>query len=147
MGLGKTLTLLALICSSLDNVNEEGRTLIIAPKSSMLPIDLKWDSANATCSYPPLGKPGQKVRSFADLKWYLEGLELANTCSHIKDGHLDTVTYLGSNRSSKFSEAHHSCQIVLTTYETMRVEWPKGPLHLQQWHRVILDEGSLDFLP
>ncbi|KAF8862893.1 hypothetical protein BDZ45DRAFT_702737 [Acephala macrosclerotiorum] len=113
MGLGKTLSLLALVCSSLDSLaNEESSpndgmsraTLIVTPKSTI---------------------PG----------WQQQAER------HIHAGQMRLAVYHGSNRHllpSKFWET----DIILTTYETLRLDWAaSGPLYSGTWRRLVLDEA------
>ncbi|KAH7305451.1 SNF2 family N-terminal domain-containing protein [Stachybotrys elegans] len=112
MGLGKTLSFLALLCWSLDALENEPElldakdgftTLIVTPKSS-----------NCTPEY----------------------------CLHTKHGHVAWVIYHGPGRQSMFSKSEQNIHVVLTTYETMRSDWAnQGPLYQRRWYRVVLDEA------
>ena len=53
------------------------------------------------------------------------------------------MVYHGSARKH-LSQKLQNVEVVLTTYETMRSDWVNGgALYLEQWHRIVLDEGKL----
>lgn len=55
------------------------------------------------------------------------------------------MTYHGSKRSSLVNEVLDA-DVVITTYETVRMEWADQsgtrPLQCVRWLRVVLDEGK-----
>ncbi|KAK5633502.1 hypothetical protein RRF57_009216 [Xylaria bambusicola] len=117
MGLGKTLSMLALICTSLDYesptevgnpTREHQGTLIIAPKST-------------------IGNWVQQVEE------------------HIHERGIRITVYHGSNRKS-LNNQFGNFDIIITTYETVRTEFTArggaGPLFSWKWLRVALDEGK-----
>ncbi|KAI8630297.1 SNF2 family N-terminal domain-containing protein [Xylariaceae sp. FL1651] len=121
MGLGKSLSMLALICSSLDfnsmtihrNQNERHQgTLIVAPKSTIY----GW---------------------------------VAQIKEHIHEGQLRVIIYHGSDRQS-LADQFRDVDVVITTYQTIRTEWAaKGatnPLFSWKWLRVVLDEGKVQYV-
>ncbi|UKZ70767.1 uncharacterized protein TrAtP1_011737 [Trichoderma atroviride] len=116
MGLGKTLSMLALICSSLDDMecqnSESGEML---PKQS-------WTTLIVT--------PKTAIHT-----WQRQ------CASHIHHGKIKTAVYLGPGRK-RLRDELQSSDIIFTTYETMRRDWvEKGPLFTHSWHRVVLDEA------
>lgn len=158
MGLGKTLSVLALICSSLDarttrNNGNENRspsgTLIIAPKSSRINHNLghtrQLSKANNSKSHSWLAradiKVGKQEGKFSSLVMKADHL----TCRHIHKNQVKAATYHGPKRESYFSDFVDT-DIVITTYETVRSDFtaPDGtrPLHSWPWLRIVLDEGK-----
>ncbi|KAK6073666.1 transcription termination factor 2 (SNF2 family domain-containing protein) [Seiridium cupressi] len=61
---------------------------------------------------------------------------------HVRRGQLKTVVYHGPNRQ-RLSAAFQGAAIVLTTYETLRMESQatKSCLYSNIWHRLVLDEA------
>ncbi|KAH8597908.1 SNF2 family N-terminal domain-containing protein [Bisporella sp. PMI_857] len=113
MGLGKSLSLLALVCSSLDSLANQERS----PNDGI---------SRATLIVTPKSTiPGWKQQ----------------VQRHIHADQLRLAVYHGSNRNllpSMFWEN----DIILTTYETLRLEWAaNGPLYSGIWRRVVLDEA------
>ena len=124
MGLGKTLSILALVTSTLDDARDFGRqepsirlesvqrnvkaTLIICPKSVMS----NWD----------------------------EQVKL-----HTKPKRLRVYSYHGSSRTQDLDELA-KCNIVLTSYSTAAAEFQdkhksRNALASINWFRIVLDEG------
>ncbi|MCJ1307332.1 hypothetical protein MMC25_000978 [Agyrium rufum] len=115
MGLGKTLTVLALICSSLDQMESQGPngldtqtqgTLIVAPMSTI------------TAWQDQIGR-------------------------HILPGRIHYAVYHGSDRHELVVEMQ-KYNIVVTTYETLRSEWEAGgPLFRTPIHNSLDDYRAL----
>jgi len=116
MGLGKTLTTLALICGHLDERDSRTlpgskqpiATLIVAPKT----VILAWET---------------QIRTHIDLS------------------RIAFVTYYGPSRHQVISQFAQS-DIVLTTYDVLRMDFISGKdstVYSHRWHRVVLDEGEL----
>ncbi|UPL01101.1 hypothetical protein LCI18_012035 [Fusarium solani-melongenae] len=113
MGLGKTLSILSLICWSMDAFNDSKSggekptsltTLVVAPKSTIT----GWQNQ----------------------------IE-----KHIYPGQLSVATYHGTDRE-RLVQQFRSHDIILTTYQTLRSDWAaKGPLFSEKWFRVVLDEA------
>jgi len=151
MGLGKSLSLLALICWRLDVMDRQNTTevnqgpqatLIVTPKSSIhqLPIYLArviWPPR----SYSWMVETGQDVWNphhpiCVSCSW------LTESSSHIHHGKLRVSVYHGSERERLASELYQS-DIVITTYETLRSDWvANGSLYSVKWLRLVLDEGQ-----
>ncbi|KAL7910094.1 SNF2 family N-terminal domain-containing protein [Trichoderma velutinum] len=116
MGLGKSLSILALICSSLD--------VMEARKSESEKM-----------------QPGRSCTTLivtpkSTIYNWQQQCE-----SHICPGRIKIAVYLGSGRK-RLQDSFQNPDIVLTTYETMRVDWEnKGYLFTSQWYRVVLDEA------
>ena len=67
--------------------------------------------------------------------------------THLRPQTLRYWTYCGPKRSEGVS-AMHTHDIVITTYDSVAIEWrglDKGPkpLFSIDWHRIVLDEGTL----
>ena len=61
---------------------------------------------------------------------------------HIRPGRLRSLVYHGSKRKDVVPEID-SCDVVLTTYDTLRSDWAtNGPLYKGTWVRIMLDEGE-----
>ncbi|KAF3760335.1 hypothetical protein M406DRAFT_269047 [Cryphonectria parasitica EP155] len=113
MGLGKTLSTLALICHHLDRISNAATpqtsrmsraTLIVTPKSTIY------------------GWQQQITR-------------------HIRPGELKSLVYHGHKRQDSAAELHNN-DIVFTTYDTLRSDWAiYGPLYACSWTRIVLDEA------
>lgn len=158
MGLGKTLSVLALICSSLDarttrNIGNESRsplgTLIIAPKSSRIHHNLghtrQSSNANYLKSHSWLARADIKVGKQEGKLWGLVMKADHLTCRHIHKNQIKAAIYHGPKRESCFSDFVDT-DIIITTYETVRSDFaaPDGtrPLHSRPWLRIVLDEGK-----
>ncbi|KAK8037813.1 hypothetical protein PG991_001159 [Apiospora marii] len=136
MGLGKSLSLLALICSSLDqhqktDSNEKASsTLIVAPKSGKTRVKALFKQAGSLTAIPTqLSARGK--RNCQDL--------LSNR--HIHNGRVRLLLYHGASRS-QHRGTFGEFDIILTTYDTLRSECTlKGPLYSHPWLRLALDEG------
>lgn len=98
-------------------------------------------------SYLWMGKPDQDVsiptgscagnpsETTIDLGYYRG--------SHIQPRKLRWLTYHGAKRHEVVNDMGFQ-DVVLTTYETLRSDRTKqGPLFLQEWERIILDEGTI----
>ncbi|KAM7210964.1 SNF2 family N-terminal domain containing protein [Rhypophila decipiens] len=113
MGLGKTLSTLALLCWSLD--------------SSSLDDDVcGMNSCRQTLVVTPKSTlPGwqEQIRQY------------------VKKGQLKTTVFHGSNRG-KQAEKLDTCDVVFTTYQTLRSDWSGDQLlYSKPWARVVLDEA------
>ncbi|KAL4809143.1 SNF2 family N-terminal domain-containing protein [Aspergillus unguis] len=112
MGLGKTLSLLSLVCFSLDNLDESSfpdnhprATLIIAPKST-IPA---WEHQIKT---------------------------------HIRSGQVRYLVYHGTKREGAKQPFNRHYDIVITTYETLHHDSKAdNKLRGEKWYRVVLDEA------
>ncbi|KAI9695044.1 MAG: hypothetical protein M1822_000661 [Bathelium mastoideum] len=113
MGLGKTLSALALICSSIDmQVDQDG------PSSG--------DTALGTLIVAP--------------KTTIPGWQ-RQIERHIFADQVRVLVYHGSARQSMLPALKHY-DVVLTTYETLRMEWvTQGALYSGKWSRLTLDEA------
>ncbi|TGJ84976.1 hypothetical protein E0Z10_g3806 [Xylaria hypoxylon] len=125
MGLGKTLTMTALVAADLDNPREQAmatfRDLSHLPEVETSLIIIP----------PPL------------LDTWEEQLS-----EHVFDNHLKWCRHHAKNRITSFDELRGQ-HIVLTTYHTVSAEW-KGAKNAQSsllfsvnWKRIIIDEASL----
>ncbi|KIW15877.1 hypothetical protein PV08_05927 [Exophiala spinifera] len=121
MGLGKSLTTLALIAGSIDNGSS--------------PVETAEILANATLIITP--------KSVLP-NWENEILR------HFKQDSISFLTYHGTSRHEKLEGLRQTCDIVLTTYETVRQDHlratkyrPSGPLHRYDWRRIVLDEAHI----
>ncbi|CEJ82945.1 hypothetical protein VHEMI02983 [[Torrubiella] hemipterigena] len=123
MGLGKTLTMIALVASDLDSNP--------LPSESEYPtVDMPDTSATLIIVPPPL------IPS-----WEEQLLE------HVVPGELSFHRHHGKTRLNDISEIRQF-NIVLTTYHTVSAEWKaanggleKSPLFSVRWRRIILDEA------
>jgi hypothetical protein len=116
-------------------------TLIVTPKSSMFLIFMFCINISLKHpSNPWLAAASRKVPKLSRQTRF-RILTSIFTCRHIHAGQLRLAVYHGPNRhllSSNFWQT----DIVLTTYETLRLECEKtGPLYSGIWRRVVLDEG------
>ncbi|KAF4944314.1 hypothetical protein FSARC_14703, partial [Fusarium sarcochroum] len=118
MGLGKTLSMLSLICHFLDirrNVTKDkhtctNTTLIVAPKSTIY----GWEKQIRTTD---------------------------GCVSHIRADEISWATYHGPKRQEVW-DSIDSLDIVLTTYETLKSDQSKkSPLFELVWARIVLDEA------
>ncbi|KIM95726.1 hypothetical protein OIDMADRAFT_171182 [Oidiodendron maius Zn] len=113
MGLGKTLSTLALICHHIDRLTDHPSSqakgilrasLIVTPKSTIY----GWQ---------------RQIEK------------------HIRSEGIRSIVYHGSKRQNSANKLH-TFDIVLTTYDTLRSDWTVyGPLYTSTWSRIILDEG------
>ncbi|KAL2130486.1 hypothetical protein VTI74DRAFT_6340 [Chaetomium olivicolor] len=113
MGLGKTLSALALICHYLDT-----------PRHLTQP------------------RQGQAIRGtlIVTPKSTIYGWQ-QQIQRHIRPGQLHSLVYHGSKRKDAAPELD-SCDVVLTTYDTLRSDWAtNGLLYKSTWVRIILDEA------
>lgn len=148
MGLGKTLTLLALVCLSLDKFDGQklpsgtsGATLIITPKSSkfLMYYVLQREDSDGR-SYSRLGGTDYKVgRGTVTMRTGLIGFR------HIHPGQVRYLVYHGPKRRETQQALSRDYDIVITTYDTLLSDWRAGSgLHSEIWYRVALDEGKYD---
>lgn len=151
MGLGKTLSVLALIASSRDALDYQGiakqgstsrPTLIITPKSSVYrgPNISNKSWLLTLISDNRMGDPNWKVHT--RIQTFFE-LPLTTIFRHFRAGGMKFGVYHGPSRERLLSQFSH-LDIVLSTYETMRSSWlDKNEFCQTKWHRVVLDEGKL----
>ncbi|GIJ99468.1 hypothetical protein Aspvir_001600 [Aspergillus viridinutans] len=112
MGLGKTLSLLALVCLSLDRFSEE-----------QLPSSIP----RATLIITP--------------KSTIHGWE-EQIKRHIRPGQVRYLVYHGLKRRETQQTLSQNYDIVITTYDTLRLDWLAGSgLHRETWYRIALDEA------
>ncbi|KAH8897760.1 hypothetical protein GQ53DRAFT_679117 [Thozetella sp. PMI_491] len=113
MGLGKTLSTLSLICYSLDALDT-----LSASSQQKVPRATLIVTPNST----------------------IYGWE-KQIKTHIKEGQVSSMVYHGQGREQELHRSV-SCDIVLTTYDTLRSDLARdGPLFNQEWARVVLDEA------
>lgn len=156
MGLGKTLSVLALICWSLDTPDSQKSptnngvpraTLIVAPKSST--YFKSWPSLNNSVldglTSIQLYQGGNNKSKGMKSRTSEFPNRLPNPIffRHIHPGQVRAAVYHGSSRRRVSSELENN-DIVLTTYETLRSEWTAkgGALFSEKWSRLVLDEGQ-----
>jgi SWI/SNF-related matrix-associated actin-dependent regulator of chromatin subfamily A3 len=119
MGLGKTLEIIALICSPADGAG-------VLPTARPI-SDVYSNSTLIVCPLSVIGNWELQIRM------------------HCQPDRLKTYVYHGPNKNSsaQFLQEH---DVVVTTYETLRSYNPratKSGLHAVRWRRVILDEGHV----
>lgn len=114
MGLGKSLSMLALIAGDWVNTTprppNNRKTLLIVPSS----LVCTWED---------------ELRA------------------HIRPDTLRWALYRGPSRVQSF-ETILDCDVIMTTYNILATEWRNRkagskPLFSFQWHRIVLDEGTL----
>jgi SWI/SNF-related matrix-associated actin-dependent regulator of chromatin subfamily A3 len=126
MGLGKTLSVLALIAKTAPTANT-------------------WsEEQNETSDQ---ASDGSKRRSKATLVLVSSYLLLNHWLSEIKrhlDGSFSIVKYHGQRRERRLTEIA-SADIVITTYQTLATEMANAgsPLHKLTWYRTVLDEAHI----
>lgn len=118
MGLGKSLSMLALIAGDWSDSTQDSRqsrkTLLIVPSS----LVCTWEDELRT---------------------------------HVRPNTLRWALYRGPSRFQSF-ENMLNCDVIITTYNVLATEWrnmKRGskPLFSFQWHRIVLDEGTLQRPP
>ncbi|KAF4631765.1 hypothetical protein G7Y89_g6362 [Cudoniella acicularis] len=129
MGLGKTLTMIALIASDTDGSYGAQNRL---------------HENHVT----PLPGPGKRLTLVVVPLSLLPAWEEQLT-EHVYEGGLKWQRHYGKSRIISETESLSDCNIVLTTYQTLSSEWRKS-VDLQrsvlfhvQWRRVILDEAHV----
>jgi SWI/SNF related-matrix-associated actin-dependent regulator of chromatin subfamily C len=126
MGLGKTLSILSLITSTLDEAREFGR----AVPSDDIPEDFVEINSKATliiCPKSVLSNWQEQVKQ------------------HTKPGRLQVYCYHGPSRTQNLDELANY-NIVLTSYSTAASEFSdkskkRNALASIQWFRIVLDEA------
>jgi hypothetical protein len=124
MGLGKTLTMIALVASDLDNSGT---------------IDDVWDSEHEKCSVQTtlIIVPQPLLGTWED-----------QLSEHVVDGGLKFCRHHGKTRLSKISDLD-AVNIVLTTYHTLSADWKSSKSNADhivfsvRWRRVVLDEAHV----
>ena len=150
MGLGKSLVALALVAADVAKARaskiEHSPTLVIAPRSSKVALRV-WDWIELT-PYSPywLARSNRVVCTRGLLKvgpvsYANTKIDRLTTVSHFKRGTFRLHLYYGDQRARN-AECLSSHDIVLTTYDTLVAEKPKGLLRGVAWRRVVLDEGA-----
>ncbi|KAK3699266.1 SWI/SNF and RSC complex subunit Ssr2 [Vermiconidia calcicola] len=124
MGLGKTLSILALITNTLDEARAFGETW---PPNDMGDVERNAKATLIICPKSVLSNWAEQVKL------------------HTRPDRLKVFTYHGSNRTQDLEElAKHN--IVLTSYSTAAVEFgdksrKRNALASIQWFRIVLDEA------
>lgn len=161
MGLGKTLTMIALVASDLDSnplpseseyptvdMPDASATLIIVPPPCTSCFPWREPSPNIVVCLLTLGSDSKLGRTVARVCSYPIILNhTTNTSRHVVPGELGFHRHHGKTRLNDISEISQF-NIVLTTYHTVSAEWKaanggleKSPLFSVRWRRIILDEG------
>ncbi|KAH6867419.1 SNF2 family N-terminal domain-containing protein [Thelonectria olida] len=123
MGLGKTLTMIALVVTDLESVKNSTVHMSVDE-------DHKHDAAATLIIVPPP----------------LLGTWEEQLAEHVYDGGLKCRRHHGKFRLTEIEEVD-PLNVVLTTYHTVSAEWKvgkaanKSPLFSIRWRRVILDEA------
>jgi SNF2 family DNA or RNA helicase len=152
MGLGKTLSTIALIASDRNRtgkmaiaqddsfesiLTKRKTTLLVAPSTREIGVSSLQFLICGTRSFKGM-KPTPQLNFW-----------LTTFCRHLKPGTLRWVTHHGQRRLTTTTQI---CQydIVLTSYQTITSEWRKresvsSPVLLHRWHRIALDEGEWIF--
>ncbi|KAF8541081.1 SNF2 family N-terminal domain-containing protein [Trichophaea hybrida] len=124
MGLGKTLTILALITSTLDLA--EARRAAVRTNDIMRESEPEVNS-RATLIIAPVSTLGN---------WEEQIL------THVYPGQLSYCVYHGKNRSVD-SARLCNIDIVITTFSVVAQEWKskRDPFHATNFYRAVLDEA------
>lgn len=154
MGLGKTLSILSLVASSLDEAVEWSRLAPVQPQAP--PIPKKKGSSSGHFNVPtpeplaltPLKQNGKATLLICPLSTITNWEEQIK--AHVKAGQLTYYIYHGSNRI-KDPRRLAEYDIVLTTYGSVssevqaRNKGRPGPYPLEEvgWFRVVLDEAHM----
>jgi len=156
MGLGKTLTMIALIASDPvclqdrqspnlgDNPSEPvGQTLVVVPPPrTFKQTFLKVSPANReACSLGCLGRGTRKVSTSVES---ITGTSSTNFTRHVVPGSFTWCRHHGKTRITTTTPYHSGAGLVLTTYHTISTEWRHdgdSVLFSRRWRRVVLDEG------
>ena len=155
MGLGKTLSLLALVCLSLDGFDERElpddhprATLIVLRLSSTAKVEIHAigkqfaDFTSNQC----VGTPNKDVSSRYFINLTELFVMLITIHRHIRSGQIRYLVYHGPNRQRVQQAFGRHYDIVFTTYETLQRDAEAGNrLQDENWFRVVLDEGSVKF--
>jgi hypothetical protein len=158
MGMGKSLSILALVMKTLDDGQEwaqqqnegvEGKkapkysrsTLVVVSSARTQPFfPFKRLRTDCTSAYQQLDERNRKVNAFC----FRNGIIANRLCRHLKGG-LKVVKYHGPGRPKSLNAIQDS-DIVVTTYNTLTVEYQTKSehslLHQIGWYRVVLDEGK-----
>ncbi|KAI1106950.1 SNF2 family N-terminal domain-containing protein [Jackrogersella minutella] len=155
MGLGKTLSILSLITSSLDQAGNWSSFTPVQPQAPPM-LKKKKTSSSGQFDVPtpqPLGLTQLKQNSKATLlicplSTITNWEEQIKT--HIKPGQLTYYIYHGSNRIKEYTRLA-DFDLVLTTYGSVasevqaRNKGRSGPYPLEEigWFRVVLDEAHM----
>ncbi|KAK5628369.1 hypothetical protein RRF57_004084 [Xylaria bambusicola] len=153
MGLGKTLSILSLVATTLDNAHDWSRKEPIQPQAP--PPKKKGESsrpfhvpAPPPLQLTPLKQNGKATLLVCPLSTINNWEEQIKT--HIKPGELKYYVYHGSNRI-KDASLLADYDMVLTTYGsvasevTARTKGKPGPWPLEEigWFRIVLDEAHM----
>ncbi|KAH8123686.1 hypothetical protein FP744_10005786 [Trichoderma asperellum] len=127
MGMGKSLSILALIMKTLDDGKEW----------------VKQQEHSATSEEGILKRSRSTLVIVPSALLVYNWINEINT--HLKEG-VKTIKYHGSDRTKKLSKVLNS-DIVVTTYSTLKAEFQnkstKSLLHCIDWYRIVLDEAHI----
>ncbi|KUI66104.1 hypothetical protein VM1G_11431 [Cytospora mali] len=129
MGMGKTLSILALVIGTLEKARDWA--LSQAQSDTSVVKANRYSRATLIIVSSALLINGW----FAEIERHLDAETFAT---------LKTVRWHGSNRIA-FQEALLDADIVITTYNTLSIEYKSKPsiLHDTEWFRVVLDEAHI----
>ncbi|KAI9824431.1 MAG: hypothetical protein M1832_001966 [Thelocarpon impressellum] len=136
MGLGKTLSILSLVLSTLDDATAWSRKKPPAPKSA---------------DEVPLMRNSKTTLLVSPLSTIANWEEQIKT--HVREGTLSYYVYHGSNRCNDLARLARY-DLVITTYSVVSSEFDRrskkmkrggavSPLEQTNWFRIVLDEGHM----
>ena len=160
MGLGKTLSAIALISWHLDVLESSGpeistprATLIVTPKSSEeRPFFLFFSFGLFTYDVTNRYSHNGMEAAIQEVWWPMMSIfffkkknQLSDSRdkSHVKPERIRVFSHHGPNRQ-RLASVWQDFDVVLTNYDTVRSEHSSaGPIFDISWARVILDEGRV----